>query len=179
MEQEMQTLPGELDAILQRIDQGKWQSLTRSLDQDLNQLLDRLSTSQGSPGLLTLPLILTLQPLDIRPVTSEDISRWRSAQKPNIRVVIGRSKVEVMAVSQLVDKWKISVSQITPVAQQRGYIVLNWDQYQKLLGEMGKLISKDEERSKTNGSPLDHDFPTRLTGQLGQRLQAVSFTILG
>ncbi len=55
-------------------------------------------------------------------------------------MVIGEGRVEVMATSELAEKYKTTVSQIAPVAQKQGYIVLNWDQYIKLLDEIGEFI---------------------------------------
>jgi hypothetical protein len=156
MERDMQTLSGELDSIVRRLDRGKRGNLLVHVNEDFNKLLDKLSAPQSS-GVLALPLIVRLQPLSITPVTSEDRSRWRAAHKSDIRVVIGKGRVQVMAASEI--KRETAVSQITPVARQQGYIVLNWDQYQKLLDEMGKLISDDEEWGKVNGLPLPTTTP--------------------
>jgi len=141
MEREVQTLPGELDSIVRRLDRGKWENLLVRVNEDFNKLLDKLSTPQSS-GVLALPLILNLQPLSITPVTSEDRSRWREAYKSRVRVVIGEGKVEVMAESEIAGKYETTVSQIDPVARKQGYIVLSWDQYIKLLDEIGKLIGE-------------------------------------
>jgi hypothetical protein len=156
MERDMQTLSGELNSIVRRLDRGKRGNLLVRVNDDFNKLLDKLSAPQSS-GVLALPLIVSLQPLSITPVTSEDRSRWRAAYKSDIRVVIGKGRVQVMAASEI--KRETAVSQITPVARQQGYIVLNWDQYQKLLDEMGKLISDDEEWGKVNGLPLPTTTP--------------------
>jgi hypothetical protein len=59
-------------------------------------------------------------------------------------VIIGNGKLEVTSASLLAAKWETTVSLIAPVAQQQGYVLLNWDQYQKLLDEIGKLISGDD-----------------------------------
>jgi len=50
-----------------------------------------------------------------------------------------------MAPSELVREYKTTISQIILVAQQQGYTVLGWDQYQKLLDEIANLIGGDEE----------------------------------
>jgi len=144
MEQEMQALPEELDSMVRRLDQGKWENLLLRVNEDFNKLLDKLSAPQDS-GVLALPLILSLQPLSITPVTGEDRARWRAAHKSDIRVVIGKGRVQVMAASEAARKRENSVSQITPVARQQGYIVLSWDQYQKLLDEISELIGEDVE----------------------------------
>jgi len=141
MEQEIQALPKELYSIVTRLDRSKLQSVLIRLEQDCNQLYEKQFAAQ-SRGVFTLPLILDLQTLSITPVTSEDRSRWLEAYKSKVRVVIGNGKVEVMAASEIAEKYKTTVSQITIVAQQQGFIVLRWDQYIKLLDEIGKLIGE-------------------------------------
>ena len=123
---------------MRRLDWGKLQSVLIHLEQDCNQLYEKQSTAQSSGG-ITLPRILNLQPFSITPITGEDKSRWREAYKSKVRVLIGKGKVEVMAASEIAGKYKTTVSQIAPVARKQGYIVLNWDQYIKLLDEIGKL----------------------------------------
>ena len=90
-------------------------------------------------------MIFDLQSLSFTQITSEDRSRWRDAHRSDIRVVIGKGKVRVMATSKVTFEGEAGVSQITPLSQQQGYIIVNWDQYQKLLDEIGKLIGEDEE----------------------------------
>ncbi len=138
MEQEMQALPEELDSIVRRLDWGKLQSVLIHLEQDCNQLYEKQSAAQSSGG-ITLPRIFSLETLSSTPITSEDRSRWREAYKSKVRVVIGGGRVEVMAASEIAEKYKTTVSQIAPVARKQGYIVLSWDQYIKLLDEIGKL----------------------------------------
>lgn len=144
MEREMQTFSRDLDSIIRRLDRGKWRNLLLRVNEDFNRLLDELSAPQNS-GVFSLPLIFDLQSLSIRPVTSEDRARWRAAHKSEVRVVIGKGEVKVIAASGIAGNRETAVSQITPVARQQGYIVLGWDQYQKLLDEMGRLIGDDEE----------------------------------
>ena len=141
MEREMQALPEELDSIVRRLDRGKWENLLLRVNEDFNKLLDKLSTPQ-SRGNFFLSKILDLQPLSITPITDEDRARWRAAYKSEVRVVIGEGKVEVMAASEIAEKYKTIVSQIAPVVRQQGYIILSWDQYVKLLDEIGKLIGE-------------------------------------
>ena len=136
LEQEVQTLPGNLDSIMVRYDQGKWAGLLRRLNQDFDAQLDELAAPKRT-GALVLPLIMTLQPFEIRRITDEDQSRWRAAKKSEIRVVIGKGKVEVTAASKVAGRTEIAVS------QHQGYIVMSWDHYQKLLDEIAKLISGD------------------------------------
>ena len=50
-----------------------------------------------------------------------------------------------MTTSELTKEYETTVSQVVLVAQQQGYIVLGWDQHQKLVAEISKLIGGDEE----------------------------------
>ncbi len=141
MEREVQTPPGELDSIVARLDRSKLQSVLIRLEQDCDQLYEKQSAAQSS-GIPKVPVIFSLETLSTTPITSEDISRWREAYKSKVRVEIGKGKVEVMAASEIAEKYKTTASQIAIVAQQQGYIVLSWDQYIKLLDEIGKLIGE-------------------------------------
>ncbi len=148
MEQEIQALPGELDSILRRLDGRKLKSLWFRLDQDFNNLLDQLFAPQRSQVLMSmLPFILMPDgpngPL-YRRITHEDFAKWRVAYKSDIRVVLGKEGVGVIAVSKLAREYKTTASQIILAAQQQGYTVLNWDQYQKLFDEIGCLIGEDK-----------------------------------
>jgi len=141
MEREVQTLPEELDSMVRRFDQGKWENLLLRVNEDFNKLLDKLYAPRTN-GAFALPLIFDLQSLSFTPITSEDRARWRAARKSEIRVVIDKGRVEVMAASMVAGNWETTVSQIAPVAQQKGYIVLRWDQYIELLDEIGTLIGE-------------------------------------
>ena len=141
MEQEIQALPGELYSKVTQIDRGKLQSVLIRLEQDCNQLYKKQFAAQ-SKGVFTLPLIFDVKTFSVTPVTNENRARWREAYKSKVRVVIGEGKVEVMAASEIAEKYKTTVSQIAPVARQQGYIVLRWDQYIKLLDEICKLIGE-------------------------------------
>jgi len=147
MEEEIQTLPGELDSIVARLDQGKLRRLSFNLDQDFNKLLDRLFEAQRFNALL-FPFIFMPDGLNgplYRRITQEDLAKWRAAWKSDIRVVLGKEGVGVIAVSELARKYKTTVSQVILAAQQQGYTVLGWDQYRELLDEISSLIGEDEE----------------------------------
>ena len=141
MEREVQALPGELNSIVRRLDWGKLQSVLLHLEQDCNQLYEKQSAAQSS-GIPKLPVIFSLETLSSTLITSEDISKWREAYKSKVRVLIGKGRVEVMAASEIAGKYETTVSQIATVAHQQGYIVLSWNQYIKLLDEIGKLIGE-------------------------------------
>ncbi len=79
-----------------------------------------------------------------RRITQEDLSRWRADWKSEIRVVLGKDGVAVIAITELAERYKMTVPQVTLAARQQGYTVLDWDQYQELLDEIGKLIGGDE-----------------------------------
>jgi len=144
MEQEMQALPEELDSIMRRLNRDKWGNLFLRVNEDFNRLLDRLSAPRIN-GLFSLPYIFDPQSLSFTSITSGDRARWRAAHKSDIRVVIGKGKMQVMAASEVTGKGEAEPSQIIPLSQQQGYIVLNWDQYEMLLDEIGKLIGADKE----------------------------------
>jgi hypothetical protein len=146
MEQEIQALPGELDSTVARLDQGKLKSFSFGLDQDFNKLLDRLFAPQRSYAEF-FPFVFVPYDLNgpLRRITEEDFVKWRAAWKSDIRVVLGKEGVEVIAVSELARKYQITVSQVILATQQQGYIVLGWDEYQKLLDAIGSLIGEDKE----------------------------------
>lgn len=145
MEQKIQALPGELDSIVARIDQGKLRCFSFGLDQDFNKLLDRLFAPQRV-SMELFPHVFTGNfIIPVRQITQEDLVKWRAAWKSDVRVVLGKEGVAVVAVSELAREYKTTVSQVILAAQQQGYIVLGWDQYQKLLDGIGSLIDEDEE----------------------------------
>jgi hypothetical protein len=143
IEQEMQALPEELDSIMRRLNSDKWRNLLVRVNEDFNKLLDELSIPRIN-GAFSLPLIFDLQSLSFTSITSEDRSRWRAAHKSDIRVVIGKGEVQVIAASEATGEGEAEVSQIIPLSQQQGYVILRWDQYQKLLDEIGKLITGND-----------------------------------
>jgi len=69
-------------------------------------------------------------------------------------VVLGKEGVAVIAISELARKYQTTVPQVILAAQQQGYIVLGWDQYQNLLDEIGSLIGEDEESRTIVGIPV-------------------------
>ncbi len=160
MEQELQALPGELDSILRRLDGRKLKSLLSRLNQNCDVLYDKHRAAQVR-GLFPLPYIMQGTSPCIRPVTSEDLSRWREAYKSEVRVIIGKGRVGVITSSELASEYKTTVSQITFAAQEQGDMVLSWEQYQKLFNEIGKLIG--EERGRITGLPLSTQLQNRTT----------------
>ena len=150
VEQKMQPLPGELDSIVARLDRGKLTSLSSRLNQEFNKLLDQLLAPQRNMALL-FSFIFT--PNGFRPITEEDLSRWRDDHKSDIRVVIGKGRVEVITASELAKEYKTAASQVILVAQRQSYTVLGWDQHQKLLDEIHKLIGGDDEQGRITGPP--------------------------
>jgi len=148
MGQEIQALPEELDSIVTRLDRAKLRSLGFLLNQDFNRLLDRLFAPQRMNALLS-PFIFMPNGLNgplYRRITEEDLSRWRNAHKSEIRVVVGKEGVEVIAISELARKYQTTVPQVILAAQQQSYIMLGWDEYQNLLDEIGSLIGEDGEQ---------------------------------
>ena len=148
IEQEIQNLPGELDSIVTRLDRDKLRSLFAALNRDFNEAFDKhhgkLFAGQGGWA-FGAPFIIELSPPHIRSVTNEDIQRWRAAFKSDVRVVIGKRGVGVIAASELTREYKATVSQVILAARRQGYTVLGWEQYQKLLDEIVSLIGEDKE----------------------------------
>jgi len=148
MEEEIQNLPGELDSIVTRLDRDKLRSLFAALNRDFDEAFDKhlgkLFAAQGGWA-FGAPFIMELSPPHIRSVTNEDIQRWQAAYKSDVRVVIGKRGVGVIAPSELAKEYKTTVSQVILAAQRQGYTVLGWEQYQKLLDEIHKLIGEDKE----------------------------------
>lgn len=169
MEQEIETLPGELDAIVARLDRSK----LRSLFFRLNQVLDNLMDDRFNRPTLGFPPIIQPTYPFIREVTNKDLQRWRETYKSEVRVIIGKGKVALMAPSELASKHKTTVSQIILGAQRQGYIVLSRDRYQKLLDEVGQLIGGGEEAGRVTesdgtivGIPLPTTIPDKPIKQL-------------
>ncbi len=159
MEQDIQNLPGELDSAVARLDQGKLRNLGFRLNQDFNKLLDRLFAPQRMNALLS-PFIFMPPGLNgplYRRITEEDLAKWRNAHKSDIRVVLGKEGVAVTAISELAKEYKTTVPQVILAAQQQGYTVLCWDEYQDLLDEIGKLVGEDEESGAIVGIPVTTD----------------------
>ncbi len=147
MEQKIQTLLGELDSTVARLGRGKLTSLSFGLDQDFNKLLDRLFDAQRINALLS-PFIFMPNGLNgplYRRITEEDLAKWRSAWKSDVRVVVGKEGVTVIAVSELAREYKMTVPEIILAVEQQDYTVLGWDEYQNLLDEIDSLIGEDEE----------------------------------
>lgn len=145
MEEEIQTLPGELDSAVARLDRGELTSLLSRLNEDYNELSDKQFATRRAVAALGLPLIMQVGYPYIREITNEDLVKWRAAWKSDVRVVLSKDGVTVIAVSELARQYKMTVPEIILAAQQQGYIMLGWDQYKKLLDEIGKLIAGDEE----------------------------------
>jgi len=146
MEEETKALPGELDSSVARVDRGKLRNLGFQLNQDFNKLLDQLFAPQRFNALLS-PFIFMPNGLNgplYRRITQDDLSRWRAAWKSDIRVVLGKEGVGVVAVSELARQYQTTVPQVILAAQQQGYIVRGWEDYQNLLEEIGSLMGEDE-----------------------------------
>jgi hypothetical protein len=133
MEQVVQKLPVELDSVVKRLDRDKLQGILIRLKKDCDRLHEERAAAQDIKG-IALPEIFDMETFSLRPITAADWDRWRDAYKSELRVVIGGGNVEVIEESEISGKLK------KPVVPQQGYIVLRWEQYIKLLAEIGKLI---------------------------------------
>jgi len=153
IEREAQSLPGDLDSAVTRLNQDKLRSLFSRLDQDFNKLLDRLFAPQRINAQLNHFIIQPDYPY-IREITGEDLAKWRAAWKSDVRVVIGKEGVGVIAISELAREYKMTVPEIILAVEQQGYILLCWDDYQTLLDEIDSLIGEDEESGTIVGIPV-------------------------
>lgn len=133
MEQAVQKLPTELDSVVKRLDRDKLQDILIRLEQDCHRLYEERAAAQDIKGIV-LPEIFDPETFSLRPITAADTKRWRDAYKSKLRVLISGGKVVVIDASEISRKLK------RPVVPQQGYIVLRWEQYIKLLDEIGKLI---------------------------------------
>lgn len=140
-------LPDELGCVVARLDRGKLRGLFAALNRDFNEAFDKhlgkLFAAQGGWA-FGAPSVVELSPPHIRSVTGEDIQKWRAAYKSDIRVVIGKRGVGVIASSELARKYETTVPQVVLNAQRQGYAVLGWDEYQNLLDEIVSLIGEDK-----------------------------------
>lgn len=148
MDRQTQALLGELDSSVACLDRGKLESLFLRLDQDFNKLLDKLWAPEKINA-LRFPFIFMPDGLNgplYRQITEDDLSRGREAHKSDIWVVIGGGKVGVMVASEVASECNVTVSQVILVLKQHGYVMLDWDQYRKLLDEIDGLIGGGGER---------------------------------
>jgi hypothetical protein len=150
LEQGIQTLPGELDLAVRQLDGGKLRNLFSRLEHDCDRLYDKQFAAQSN-SLLVFPFILFPDGVNgplFRRITSEDIAKWRQAYRTKLHVVVGKGGVRIVAASESARQHKTTVPQVVFAVQQQGYIVLGWEQYQKLFDEIGKLIGGDEQQDK-------------------------------
>ncbi len=141
IEQEMRNLPGELDSIVTGLDRGRLTNLFLRLNQDFNKLFDRLFGTRTSEVAAASEHLIKL-------MSDADLAKWREATKSDVQVIIGNGRVEVMDPSEFARKYKATISEVFLAAQQQGYTVLGWKQYQKLLDEIGKLIGGNDRQGK-------------------------------
>jgi hypothetical protein len=140
MEFEIQTLPRDLDSVFERLDRNQLQNIRSRLEQEFDLFIDKQIAAQNQ-GEIILPYIVELPSMRTRRITQEDLSKRREVYKSAVRVVIAKGMVQLLPVSEIADKLGTTISQITTAAQRKGYIVLSWDQYQRLWDEIGKLIN--------------------------------------
>lgn len=145
MEEEIRNLPVELDSAVTRLDHSRLGKLFLRLDQDCDRLYDKHFDAQRSRVLASPFIIDPSSSPFIRLITSEDLARWRETYKSEVRVVMGKEGVGVIDVSELAREHQTTAPQVIHAAQEQGYIVLGWDDYQPLLAEIGSLIGEDEE----------------------------------
>jgi len=143
VDQEMETLPEQLDSIAARLDRGRLRKLLLRLDQSCNELYNKKFDAERPKG-TWLPWILDSS--GFREITEEDWSRWRQNYKSRVWVVIGKAFVDVIDLAELIKESKMTVMQTTLLFQQQGFTVLPWKRYLELLDEIGKLIGGDDDQ---------------------------------
>ena len=140
VDQEMETLPEQLDSIAARLDWDSLRKLLLRLDQSCNELYNKKFDAERPKG-TWLPWILDSS--GFREITEEDWSRWRQNYKSRVWVLIGKGIVDVIDLAEFVKESKMTVLQTTLLIQQQGFTMLPWRQYLKLMDEIGKLIGGD------------------------------------
>lgn len=145
MEQQIQALSGHIDSVVTHLEWSKLRSLFLRLNQDYSKLLqDEQAWHQACTGIV---IITTDRAM------AEEISRLKNASTPNVRVVSGKGQVKAMAISNLARENKMTAPEIILNLREQGYLVFGWNQYQKLLDEIGNLISGHEEQGKLTELP--------------------------
>ena len=148
MEQEPQALPREIDSAAAHLDRATLRRLFLRLNRDYSKLLEDEKFAARACSIVVAASALCRNQL-----SSVDESLVRVFYAPDVRVAIGRGKVKPIAISQLARENRTVGPEIILNLRERGYIVLGWDQYQKLLDEIGNLISGNEEQGRITEPP--------------------------
>ena len=151
VEQRIEALPGDIDSVVTHLGWTKLRTFFLRLNQDYRKLLqDEQRLYQGV--LLGRLLITTDRAM------AEQMSNLIKTFIPDVRVVLGKGQVKAMAISNLARENKMTASDIIVSLREEGYLVLGWDEYRKLLDEIGKLIDQPEEEG-TLTEPLIQAIP--------------------
>jgi len=148
MEQEIQALLREIDSAVARLDRATLRRLFLRLNRDYSKLLEDEKFAARACS-----IVIALSALSRNQASAEDKALVRVFYAPDVRVAVGRGEVKPIAISQLARENKTIGPEIILNLRQQGYIVLGWDRYQKLLDEIGNLISGNEEQSRITEPP--------------------------
>ena len=151
IEQRIEALPGDIDSVVSHLEWTKLRTFFLGLNQDYRKLLqDEQRLYQGV--LLGRLLITTDRAM------AEQMSNLIKTFIPDVRVVLGKGQVKAMAISNLARENKMTASDIILSLREEGYLVLGWDEYRKLLDEIGKLLAQPKEGG-TLTEPLIRAIP--------------------
>lgn len=148
MEQKPHALRREIDSAVARLDRATLRRLFLRLNLDYSKLLEDEKFVAAACS-----IVIALSALSRNKASAEDKSLVRVFYAPDVRVAVGKGEVKPIAISQLARQNKTIGPEIILNLRQQGYIVLGWDQYQKLLDEIGNLISGEEEQGGITESP--------------------------
>ena len=84
---------------------------------------------------------------------AEQISKSNEASTPDVTVVLSKGRVKAIAISNLAGENNMTVSEVILDLGKQGYLVSRWNQYQKLLDEIGNLSCDHEEQGKLTEPP--------------------------
>ena len=69
-------------------------------------------------------------------------------EPPDVRIIVGKGQVMAVAISKLARENRVTTFEIARSLVELGYKVLGWDEYHRLLDEIGNLIPGDEQQGK-------------------------------
>ena len=141
MATEMGRLPDQLREAVENLDRHRLGHLFLTLEQEYDKLVvDEESARKAySPG-----KELALSLLD--PALGKQMSKLK--EPSDVRIIIGKGEIKAVAISKLARQCRVTTLEVAGELRQQGYKVFGWNQYQKLLYEIGKLIGGDEEQGE-------------------------------
>jgi hypothetical protein len=130
--EKMSSLPEKLDRASGCLERGRLRNMLSNLEHCYNRVVDDEEEAREAYS-FGRELGYTL----LEPKLGERISRLK--EPIDVRVIIGKGTVTALALSQLARKSDTSTRVVVYNLRQQGFIVLTWEQYQKLFNEIVKL----------------------------------------